>query len=266
MFVYFFTLILNIKISIFYNKYSGFEIMFLIISIIRGLINDILIYFSMLILGIIGLPFSLISEWCAYKFIKIYCLTCFFILRVIANIRVECRGEIPQNNVLICAKHMSFLDILMLAYYLPKFSFVMKKEIVFTPIIGIYALRVGCVPVKRGNRSKALNKMVSDYNPHLYNNDDKQIVIYPQGTRVLPNQKKDYKIGAGVLYGKFNLPCYLVGTNTGLFWPKGSWIRKPGTAIIEFCEVVQPGMSINKFMEKIEYDIENCSNKLMRNH
>ena len=142
----------------------------------------------------------------------------------------------------------------------------MKKEIVFTPIIGIYALRVGCVPVKRGARSKALNQMVSDYDHISSSENDKQIVIYPQGTRVLPNQKKEYKVGAGVLYGKFNLPCYLVSTNSGIFWPKGSWIRRPGTAVIEFFEVIQPGMPLNDFMEKIEKDIEKFSNDLMKNY
>ena len=238
----------------------------LTITIIRGLINDILIFFSMFVLGIIGLPFSIISKKWAYRFIKLYCLSCFLILRVISNIRVECRGKIPTDNVLICSKHMSFLDIIMLAYFLPEFSFVMKKEIVFTPIIGVYALRVGCVPVKRGARSKALNKMVSDYDLQSYKQDNQQIVIYPQGTRVLPNQKKEYKVGAGVLYGKFNLACHLVGTNSGIFWPKGSWVRKSGTAVIDFFEVIEPGMPLNNFMKKIEKNIEDRSNLLMKNY
>ena len=238
----------------------------LIITIIRGLINDILIFFSMFVLGIIGLPFSIISKKWAYRFIKLYCLSCFLILRVISNIRVECRGKIPTNNVLICSKHMSFLDIIMLAYFLPEFSFVMKKEIVFTPIIGIYALRVGCVPVNRGAKSKALSKMVSDYDQYSNSQDNRQIVIYPQGTRVLPNQTKDYKVGAGVLYDKFNLPCHLVGTNSGIFWPKGSWVRKSGTAIIDFFEVIEPGMPLSNFMKKIEKDIEDRSNLLMKDY
>ena len=220
----------------------------------------------MFLIGIIGLPFSLVSKEWAYKFIKLYCLTSFFILRIVSNIRVECRGKIPTSNVLICSKHMSFLDILMLAYFLPKFSFVMKKEIVFTPIIGIYALRVGCVPVKRGARSKALNKMVLDYDYNSDTIDSQQIVIYPQGTRVLPNQNKEYKIGAGVLYGKFNLPCYLVSTNSGIFWPKGSWIRKSGTAVIDFFEIIEPGMQLKNFMKKIEKDIEHQSNELMKDY
>ena len=235
-------------------------------SYVRGFLSDFLIYSSMLILGIIGLPFAIASKNWAYGIIRLYILTCFAVLRLISNIRVECRGEVPKGNVLVCSKHMSFLDILMLAHFLPKCSFVMKKEIVFTPIIGIYALRIGCVPVKRGDKSKALNKMVFDYDQFSDNSDNQQIIIYPQGTRVLPNQKKDYKIGAGVLYEKFNLPCYLVGTNSGIFWPKGSWIRKPGTAIIDFFEVIQPGMPLNDFMKKIEKGIEKRSNYLMKDH
>ena len=108
--------------------------------------------------------------------------------------------------------------------------------------------------------------MVSDYDQHSYNQDNRQIVIYPQGTRVLPNQTKEYKVGAGVLYGKFNLPCHLVGTNSGIFWPKGSWVRKSGTAVIDFFEVIEPGMSLNNFMKRIEKNIEDRSNLLMKDY
>ena len=78
-----------------------------------------------------------------------------------------------------------------------------------------------------------------------------------------PKEKKHYKIGAGVLYTKFALPCHLVGTNSGMFWPKGSFRRNSGVAVIEFTKVLQPGLSLNNFMEEIETRIERCSNLLM---
>ena len=234
-----------------------------LLSYIRGIISDILIYLSMFILGIIGLPFSIVSKKYAYAFIRLYILSCFLILRVIANIRVECRGEVPQGNVLVCSKHMSFLDILILAYYLPRYSFVMKRELVWTPIIGVYALRIGCVPISRGAGSRALNKMIKNYDNAEDETEGKQIVIYPQGTRVRPKEFKKYKIGAGVLYQKFELPCHLVGTNTGMFWPKGSFRRNPGVAVIEFTGVLQPGLPFDNFMAEIETRIEKCSNNLM---
>jgi len=179
------------------------------------------------------------------------------------NIRVECRGDIPKGNVLICSKHMSFLDVLMLAYFLPRVSFVMKKELVFTPIIGIYGLRIGCVPVARGTKSKALINLIKGYENSIYNKDEQQIVIYPQGTRVLPDEKKQYKIGAGVLYDKFDLPCHLVATNSGIFWPKGSWRRNSGLAVIKFTNVLEPGLPLNQFMKEIEKNIERESKILM---
>ena len=217
----------------------------------------------MFFIGLIGLPFTLLSKQFAYKLIKLYCWVCFFILRIMVNIRVECRGDIPKGNVLICSKHMSFLDILMLAYYLPRASFVMKKEILFLPIIGLYGLRIGCVPVARGTGSKALNSMIRDYSDFDKKNETQQIVIYPQGTRVQPKEIKKYKIGAGVLYERLRLPCHLVGTNSGKIWPKGSFKKSSGIAVIEFFSVLQAGISLNEFMVKMETDIEKCSNMLM---
>jgi len=237
--------------------------MSVLICYVRGFIAEILIYCTMLILGTIGLPFSLISKDWAYGFIRLYCRTCFLILRILNNIRIECRGEIPQGKVLVCSKHMSFLDILMLAYYLPRVSFVMKKEILFLPIIGLYGLRIGCVPVARGTGSKALNSMIRDYSDFDKKNETQQIVIYPQGTRVQPKEIKKYKIGAGVLYERLRLPCHLVGTNSGKIWPKGSFKKSSGIAVIEFFSVLQAGIPLNEFMVKMETDIEKCSNMLM---
>ena len=232
-------------------------------SYLRGFFSDFLIYSNMVILGIIGLPFAIASEKWAYSFIKLYIWTCFVVLRLVANIRVECRGEVPSGNVLICSKHMSFLDILMLAYYLPRASFVMKRELIWTPIIGIYGLRIGCVPVTRGGGARTLNTMLKNYEDASDNADGKQIIIYPQGTRVHPKESRKYKIGAGFLYEQLKLPCHLVGTNTGIFWPKGSLKRTSGVAVIEFSKLLQSGLSVGTFMSEMEKNIENSSNLLI---
>ena len=232
-------------------------------SYLRGFLSDFLIFSNMIILGIIGLPFAIASEKWAYGFIRLYIWTCFVILRIVANIRVECRGQVPSGNVLICSKHMSFLDILMLAYYLPRASFVMKRELIWTPIIGIYGLRIGCVPVSRGGGARTLKNMLRNYEDASDNAKGKQIVIYPQGTRVQPKEIKKYKIGAGFLYEQLKLQCYLVGTNTGMFWPKGSLKRTPGVAVIEFSKSLEPGLSVGAFMSEMEKNIENSSNLLI---
>ena len=173
---------------------------------------------------------------------------------------VEIRGEIPHGEVLVCSKHMSFLDILMLAHALPRVKFVMKRELVWAPVIGIFGWRIGCPPVERSGKGEAIPKMVA----HLEADKDiGQTVIFPQGTRVLPGAKVRYKSGAGVIYTRMEKTCVPVATNVGVFWSRRSPIRKPGTAILEFLEPIPPGLEMEEFMEKLEDVVETNSDRLM---
>jgi len=219
-------------------------------------------YLSLLIWGTIGLPVALWSREGAFWVIRQYCAFIFWLLRVTCNLKVEFRGEVPTSEVLVCSKHMSFLDILMLAYKLPRVKFIMKKELVWAPIIGIYGWRIGCPPVARGKKGGAIKQMVRHIakDPHK----DGQTVIFTQGTRVLPGAKLPYKIGSGVLYSQLGQKCVPVATNCGVFWARKSPVRKPGTAILEFLEPIEPGLEIRDFMEKLEEIVETNSNRLMR--
>ena len=177
-----------------------------IIFFFRAILSDFLIYLLMLILGVAFAPFAACSRRLACESVRIYCLSCFIVLKYVAKITVEFRGEVPKKNVIICAKHMSFLDILMLAYILPRPRFVMKKELKWAPILGFYALRLGCSPVSRGKKGGAIVSLKKNINANR-NLGDGQTIIYPQGTRVLPGVKAPYKVGAGVIYRDQNLPC-----------------------------------------------------------
>jgi 1-acyl-sn-glycerol-3-phosphate acyltransferase len=97
----------------------------------------------------------------------------------------------------------------------------------------------------------------------LKEENDRQTVIYPQGTRVLPYIKAPYKYGAGLIYEQINGPCYLVAVNTGMFWARRSLFRYPGKAKIEFIGEIAPGMDTKSFMLEVEDRIEAASTKLM---
>ena len=149
------------------------------------------------VMGILGAPLALWSVDGAYAVCRAYCRAVFVCLRVICGLRVEVRGEVPMDEVLVSSKHQSFLDILILFEALPRPKFIMKKELRWAPILGLYALRIGSTPVNRGDRSKAMKAMVE----HAEKADEaRQLVIYPQGTRVAPGARLAYKVGAGVLY------------------------------------------------------------------
>ncbi|MEO0359114.1 MAG: 1-acyl-sn-glycerol-3-phosphate acyltransferase, partial [Pseudomonadota bacterium] len=112
-----------------------------------------------------------------------------------------------------------------------------------------------------GKRADAIKKMVSDVKAgQAYPG---QLVIYPQGTRVPPDEKRPYKVGTAALQQALGQPCVPVAVNVGLLWPKRGIMRKPGTAVVEFLPRIEPGLSVADFMEKIETDIETKSDALM---
>jgi 1-acyl-sn-glycerol-3-phosphate acyltransferase len=185
----------------------------------------------------------------------------FVLARAICGLRVEVRGEVPAGEVLVAAKHQSFLDILMIFHALPRPKFIMKKELRWTPFIGLYALRIGSTPVARGERGRAMTAMVAHAGRTT---EPRQLVIYPQGTRVAPGARPPFKVGAGVLYERLGEPCVPAATNAGVLWGRRSLRKRPGLAVVEFLEPIAPGLPIPDFMARIEAVIETNSVRLMR--
>ena len=230
--------------------------------LLRSLVFDLCLYGLMLVLGIAFAPAALWSVDGAYSAIHAYCRAVLWCLRVICGLRVEIRGEVPRGDVIVCAKHQSFLDILMLAGTLPRVSFIMKRELRWAPILGLYALRIGSTPVARGQRSRAMKDMVAHAGKTAA--EARQLVIYPQGTRVAPGASLPYKVGAGVLYERLGKTCVPAATNAGVFWGRRSPYRRPGVAVLEFLEPIPPGLPVPEFMAKVEGLVETRSDALMR--
>ena len=231
-------------------------------QLFKSLVFVILIYGGMAVLGLVFAPFALFSREPAFMACKSFCAWTRFLAKWMLGLRTEVRGPVPTGEVLVAAKHQSFLDILLIFQALPRGKFIMKRELLWTPVIGLYAKRVGCIPVNRGKRGAAIAKMVRDVAAEF--SDPGQLVIYPQGTRVAPGVKVPYKAGTGVLYDSLKEPCYPVATNVGLFWPKKGLLRKPGLAVVEFLEPIGPGMERGAFMAELEQRIEERSDALMR--
>lgn len=234
----------------------------IVIQYLRSALFVFLMYLLMLVMGILCAPLALYSSGGAYWTMKSYCKIVLWLARVLVGIRHEVRGKIPQGEVVVASKHQSFMDIILLMHYLPAPKYIMKKQIKWTPILGFYAMQIGCAPVDRGRKAKSVTQMVEGVEK---NRDEAgQIVIYPQGTRVSPGEKMRYKIGAGVLYDRLGVDCVPVATNVGLFWKRKGIMRHPGVGVLEFLEPIETGLSVEEFVSKIEAVIEPASNQLMR--
>ena len=230
--------------------------------LIRSILFDAMMYLSIVVFGIVFAPAALWSREGAYSAIHAFCRWMFWLMRVMCGIKVVVRGEIPQGEVIVCSKHQSFLDIMIHAYHLPRVKFIMKNELKWAPFLGVYAMRIGSAPVRRGQKSAAMKAMVDKVTAESA--DKGQLVIYPQGTRVLPGAKLAYRIGAGVLYSRMGLDCVPAATNVGVLWARRSWFRRPGLAVVEYLPTIPAGLPIEEFMAQIEQVVEENSNRLMR--
>ncbi|MEF3047953.1 lysophospholipid acyltransferase family protein [Pseudotabrizicola sp. L79] len=233
----------------------------IILRWIMSVLFIIQMYVAMAVIGILFFPYALASKEGAYAACKTYCRWVIFTVRVMCGIRSEVRGTPPTDEVVIAAKHQSFLDIILIFNAVPRGKFVMKRELMFTPVLGQYAQRIGCVMVDRGKRGAAITKMKADVAKGAA--DPGQLIIYPQGTRVAPGAARPYKVGTGLLYEQLGQPCVPVAANVGLFWPKRSLLRTPGLAVVEFLPRIEPGLPIPAFMKRLEAEVETHSNRLM---
>jgi 1-acyl-sn-glycerol-3-phosphate acyltransferase len=218
-------------------------------------------YLAMAVFGLAYAPWALFSPKGARAACKAYCRWVIFTLNLLCGLRSEVRGTPPTGESIIAAKHQSFLDIILIFNAVPAGKFIMKRELMYAPILGVYALRIGCVPVNRGKRGAAIAKMKADVAKGTA--EPGQLIIYPQGTRVAPGVSRPYKVGTGLLYEQLAQPCYPVATNVGVFWPKRGILRKPGLAVVDFLEPIAPGLPVNEFMSRLEAAVETRSNELM---
>jgi 1-acyl-sn-glycerol-3-phosphate acyltransferase len=184
-------------------------------------------------------------------------------LLAICDVRVEVRGRefMPTGAAIVAPKHQCMLDVFAQFTWLPSAVFVMKRTLGWIPFFGWYAHKVGSIAIDREGHSKTLRQVIRE-GKELFKND-RQIVIFPEGTRKAPGEAPDYKPGVAALYRELNVPVYPVATNAGVHWPAHGIIRKPGLIVFEYLEPIPPGLKRAEFMRLLEERIETASAKLL---
>jgi 1-acyl-sn-glycerol-3-phosphate acyltransferase len=188
--------------------------------------------------------------------------TMIWFLKVIVGLRYEVRGDVAKLHApaLIACKHQSAWDTFIFYLIAADPAYVMKKELMAIPVYGWLAAKQKMIPVDRKAGAKALRRMMQAARAALAGG--RQIVIFPQGTRVAPGAQRDYQPGVAAIYTQLNQPVVPVALNSGLYWGRRSFVKMPGTIIVEVLPEIPAGLKRAAFMQELESRIESASARL----
>jgi 1-acyl-sn-glycerol-3-phosphate acyltransferase len=184
-------------------------------------------------------------------------------LAVIVGLRFELRGDasLLRQPVIVACKHQSAWDTFIFYLLARDPAYVMKKELMAIPVYGWLARKQRMIAVDRKGGAAALRALLRAAEEAVA--AGRQIVIFPQGTRVAPGASAPYQPGVAALYGKLGVPVVPVALNSGRYWPRRSFLKYPGTIIVEILPPIPPGLAKPVFMAELERRIETASARLL---
>ncbi len=232
--------------------------------IVGSAIFVIWMYLLMAVMGLVCAPALLGPRSWALACLRVYLVLVFAGLRVLCGVSYEVRGRehLPRGGALIASKHQSMFETLAFWRILDDPAIILKKELKHLPVFGWYAMKLKNVAVDRSAGSKALRDMLKQARERAA--QGRQIVIFPQGTRVAPGGIESYKPGIAGLYSAMKVACVPVALNSGQHWPGSGFVRTPGRIVIEFLPAIEPGLPKEAFMRELETRIETASARLLQ--
>jgi 1-acyl-sn-glycerol-3-phosphate acyltransferase len=232
----------------------------------RSLVFSALFYANLLVHMIVALPTLVLPYPVLRAFIRSYARSSLWLLRVICGTEVSWRGteNIPRGSCIVACKHQSAWETFALYAVLEDPIYILKRELMWIPLFGWYTWKAGLIPVDRSAGMAALSRMTARAQRAFTGPRPRQLVIFPEGTRRAPGASPSYKPGIVHLFARAGLPCVPAALNSGLFWPRRSLVRRPGTIIVEFLPPIAAGFDRTGFLAHVRDAIEEASARLIQ--
>jgi 1-acyl-sn-glycerol-3-phosphate acyltransferase len=229
----------------------------------RSLLFNVLFYVTTTLFVVIGSPLLFAPRKWAMAALAVHGRFEIWLLEVIAGTRLEVRGQdkLPKGACLVASKHQSAWETFALIPLFRDPAMLMKRELFWIPFHGWFSKKFEMIPVDRDKGPTALRRMLREAKKRVA--DGREIIIFPEGTRRPPGAPPDYKTGVILLYEALGIPCVPVALNSGLFWPRRSILRKPGTIVVEFLDPIPPGLPKAEFLTRLTGAIETASTRIL---
>ena len=231
--------------------------------ILRSALFNVAFYALFAVMMAIGLPLMLLPRPVVMRLIKTWASWSLWLLATICGARLEVRDRalLPKGAAIVAVKHQSFLETFALITVLDDFCYVLKKELLAIPLFGWYLRVSGQIAIDRAKAGGALLVLQRTVRDKLA--AGRQIIIFPEGTRQPIGAAPTYKPGVAALYMASEVPCTPIALNTGLFWPRKSYLRRPGTIVIQVLPPIEAGLQKRAFLRALENAIEPATDALV---
>jgi 1-acyl-sn-glycerol-3-phosphate acyltransferase len=229
---------------------------------LRSFVFNVYFYINMLVWMLGCLIPMVLPRKQFLKFIQAYQYSWLVPMRWICGTRYEFRGQehLPEGGAILAVKHQSTWETLALYLAVRDPCFILKRELMWIPLFGLYPWKTRMIPIDRKGGSATLAKMNAVAEVELA--EGRQILIFPEGTRRSPDAEPAYKFGFINMYAAHNVPLVPVALNSGVFWPRRRFLRYPGTIVIEFLPPIPPGGGRREVFNEAVEAIETASARL----
>ena len=230
---------------------------------LRSLAFNVGWYVGSTILAIVGSPILLMPRRYVVAWSLFWIDFCLGWLRLTCRLthRISGLENVPAGPVIFACKHQSSWETLAFSKLFPNSAIVLKRELLFIPIVGWAMARVGNIAVERGDGAAALRGLVRQAKAAIA--DGRSILIFPEGTRVAIGAERPYQVGTAALYRQLGVPVVPVALNSGLFWGRRQFIKWPGAIDVEVLPPILPGLGREAFMMTLRERIEGATRRLV---
>jgi 1-acyl-sn-glycerol-3-phosphate acyltransferase len=230
---------------------------------LRSLVFNILFYVVFLLWSLVALPTFVMPRAVMLRVGSWWAKTNIILMRVICGIKVEFRGveKIPKGPLIVASKHQSMWETFALLQFFDQPLYILKRELKWIPLFGWYLIKSNMIGVNRSAGGRALLNMARRAGEEVRRG--RQLIIFPEGTRTPVDAPPHYKTGIAQVYVDCGVPCLPVALNSGLFWPRRTFMRYPGTLVVEFLDPLPPGLSRREFIARVSTVVEDATNRLV---
>ncbi len=224
---------------------------------IRNTIFSILFFTGIIIISLIFLPSFFLPQKIVLIGGKLMGYWTSFCLKLFLKTQIVIKGReniISKEKFFIASSHQSMFETFYLQTIFNSPVFILKKELLLIPIFGWYLKKIGSISIKRDKVTKDNLGFFEDISKIL-THSNRPLIIFPQGTRVLPDERPPFKKGASRIYEELKVDCQPVAINSGYVWPKKGIKKSNRTITISILKPIKAGLSKEEFTKILENNI-----------